>query len=85
MTTCECVNWCEIDHRPRLLTGHHERCEHGGIEAQNLALYALVKELADGLTAYGQDTDGVHPDAWKPYCKAMALQLIFINPNEVPQ
>lgn len=68
-----------------MLTGHHEHCEHGGLKAQNKALLKLVSDLADGLTAFGQDTDGIHPDAWKPYCRAMALKCVFLNPNEVPK
>jgi hypothetical protein len=82
MKECECTNWCSEDVRYVFLTGHHEHCKHGGDKAIIKALEQLVNELADGLTSFGQDTDGIHPDAWKPYCKAMALRGIYLNPNE---
>lgn len=82
---CECVNWCDHDIRCRMLTGHSDGCKHGGLQAQNKALIDLVNDLADGLTSFGQDTDGIHPDAWKPYCRAMALRGIYLNPNEESQ
>lgn len=73
---CECVNWCEIDHRVAFLTGHHSRCPKGGNPLE--AAYALIKDLANGMDCWASDEDGVHPDAWKAYRKAKALEGVYL-------
>lgn len=73
---CECANWCDIDHRIRLLTGHHANCSHGG-SPLNAAL-ALIDDLAKGMESWAADEDGVHYDAWEAYRKAKALKCVYL-------
>jgi hypothetical protein len=44
---CECVNWCDLDPRIRILTGHNVNCDKSG----NLldAALGLVNELVDAI------------------------------------
>ena len=79
---CECKNWCDIDRRARLLTGHHEHCEHGAMSNQRDAALVLIADMAHGLELWAADEDGIHDECWKPYCKAKALEGMFLNPNE---
>jgi len=79
---CECKNWCDLDHRARLLTGHHENCEYGTMRDQRDAALVLIAEMAHGIESWAADEDGIHDDCWKPYCKAKAFECIFLNPDE---
>jgi hypothetical protein len=77
---CECVNWCEIDHVHRFLTGHHEGCKHSP-KALGKAL-ELIAELAKGMECWAADEDGIHPEAWEAYRKAKALEFVFLPPAQ---
>ncbi len=75
---CECATWCDLDHRIRLLTGHHADCEHGGRPFD--AALALIDELVKGMESWAHDEDGIHPDAWESYRKAKALFGMHLPP-----
>lgn len=75
---CQCVNWCEINHVHRFLTGHHEGCPHSP-KALDKAL-ELIAALARGMELWGAEEDGIYPDAWEAYRKAKALQGVFLPP-----
>jgi hypothetical protein len=66
----------------RLLTGHHENCSSSP-KAIEKAL-DLIMLLADGMTRWAADEDGIHPDAWEAYRKAKALEGVIL-PNEKGQ
>lgn len=66
MTECECKTWCR-DGRPPL-TEHHRNCPQRNLEAESLA---LVSALIKGIECWAADEDGVHPDAWDAYCRAI--------------
>ena len=78
---CVCNNWCSLDVRYVLLTGHHENCPKCNVFKSALS---LIKELRKGMNAWAQDTDGVHPEAWEAFCKASELEGIYLDPNEEP-
>lgn len=75
---CQCVNWCEINHTHRFLTGHHEGCPNSP-EALGAAL-DLIAALARGMELWGAEEDGIYPEAWEAYRKAKALQGVFLPP-----
>lgn len=78
---CECLTWCELDHRVAFLTGHHSRCPKGGSPLD--ATYALLKELTRGIECWAVEEDGeVYMDCWKAYRKAKALEGIFLPDDE---
>lgn len=78
---CECTYWCDLDMRARLLTGHHANCFEGRPQAQVAAAMRLIAELASGMESWAADEDGIHPDCWMPYCKAKALEGVFLDPT----
>ena len=79
--SCECLTWATLDVRHQLLTGHHERCPHRP-DALTAAL-ELIAEMAHGMELWAADEDGIHPDAWKSYIQAKALEGVFLpeEPN----
>jgi hypothetical protein len=68
MTECECKTWCS-DGRPPL-TEHHRNCPKRNLEAESVA---LVSALIKGIENWSADEDGVHPDAWDAYCRAIVF------------
>ena len=75
--SCECLTWATLDVRHQLLTGHHERCPHRPDALT--AAYELIAEMARGMECWAGDEDGaIHPDAWKAYRRAKALQGKFL-------
>ena len=77
---CECAMWCDNTHEERILTGHHKMCPRA-TDPFSCAL-DLISEMASGMELWASDEDGIHSDCWKPYCKAKALEGVFLNPNE---
>ncbi len=78
---CPCVTWCDASlFGERVITGHHAKCPH----APNRYKCALdlIKQLADGMTSWAHDCDGVHPDAWEAYRRAMLLQGVIVGEEE---
>jgi hypothetical protein len=74
---CECRDWCDLDLRPRLLTGHHATCKYSH---PLKSAYELIAALARGMEHWARDEDGIHPDAWEAYRKAKALEGVIL-PN----
>lgn len=75
---CECRDWCDLDLRQRLLTGHHATCKHSH---PLKSAYELIAALARGMEHWAHDEDGIHPDAWEAYRKAKALEGVML-PND---
>jgi hypothetical protein len=74
---CEvCSTWCEIDLTHRLLTGHHADCPRSP-KAIDAAL-ELIAALARSMEMWGAEEDGIYEGAWESYCKAKALQGVFL-------
>ncbi len=74
-----CENWCTVDIKHRLLTGHHERCPHSP-KALDAAL-DLIADLARAMELWAAEEDGVYDGAWEPYRKAKALQGVYLAPH----
>lgn len=66
MNPCKCKGWCS-DGRPPL-TNHHRHCQSYDPVGDALALTAA---LIKGIEDWAADCDGVHPDAWDAYCRAV--------------
>ena len=81
MSNCECTNWATLNLRHQLLTGHHEWCPHS--PSALTAAVELIAEMAHGMERWAADEDGIHPDAWKSYIQAKALEGVFLpeEPN----
>ena len=75
---CQCVNWCDVSHTHRFLTGHHQNCEHSP-NAMSKAL-ELIAQLARGMEYWAADEDGIHPEAWEAYRRAKALEWVILPP-----
>ena len=67
-TGCECKTWCR-DGRPPL-TEHHRNCPKRNLEAESVA---LASALIKGIENWAANEDGVHPDAWDAYCRAIVF------------
>lgn len=65
-TECECKTWCAHGLPP--LTHHHRNCPNRNLESECLE---LVSSLINGMENWAADADGVHPDAWYAYCRAI--------------
>lgn len=67
---CECLTWCSDGRAPFI--SHLKGCKHYNLERDSID---LVKSLIKALEDWAADEDGIHPDAWNDYLKA----LIFIG------
>ena len=63
-----CCNWCR-DGRPPI-TKHHHSCPHYNLEGESVA---LVTSLIKGIEAWAADGDGVHPELFDAYCRAVTF------------
>jgi hypothetical protein len=62
------MTWCWNGRPP--ITSHHRNCKSYNLERESVALVAaLIKALED----WGAEEDGIHPDAWEPYLKAVGF------------
>lgn len=59
---CECKNWARNGMLP--FTEHHANCPKLNLSKESVQ---LVKRLVKGMEAWGQDCDGIHPEAWEAY------------------
>lgn len=63
---CECLTWAR-NSQP-FTTTHHPRCPRYNPE-QDAA--DLLRSLIAGIHAWSADEDGVHPECWDAYERAM--------------
>ena len=85
MSECECKTWCRDGLPP--FTEHHRNCKNRNLEAESVA---LVSALVKGIENWAADSDGVHPDVWDAYQKALVFvggfkKLAFDNHGEPKQ
>ncbi len=62
MEQCECQNWARAGQK--LLTKHHKNCPSYDVEGES---YALIVKLLDGIEAWADEEDGIHPGCWEAY------------------
>jgi len=73
---CECQNWCDIDLKHRIATGHAKTCPNAPDYAASME--KLINELLTGIDEWAQDCDGVHEALWFAYRKAKLLNGVFV-------
>ena len=68
---CECLNMASKNILMTALAGHHENCKHRKSDKEILT--ALIRDLVYGIDCWSTDEDGVHPDCWEAYKKALTF------------
>lgn len=76
---CECNNQARTGQL--LLTSHHPNCPKYDVTGD---AYNVIESLLKGIDSWATDEDGVHPDAWAPYCKARAFIGLSIPKDSRP-
>lgn len=70
---CDCQTWARDGQPP--ITSHNKHCTNYNLEKESVD---LVTELINGILESSADCDGIHPDLWEPYKKA----LLFVGDYE---
>lgn len=59
---CECRNWARTNQL--LITNHHRNCKKYDPEKE---AYEIIGALLDGIQAWANDEDGIHPNCWEAF------------------
>ena len=74
MKECECKHWASEDVIYVNMFGHHPECGFRPMPSvQFRIMLDVVRTLVQGMEAWAQDEDGIHPDAWAAYKKAKMI------------
>jgi hypothetical protein len=65
---CECVTYGRSNDTAILFLAHHPNCKQYRPERE---IRTLLLRLIEGIEAWANDEDGVHPDCWEAYVAAL--------------